>query len=439
MHVHITDKLKSMQLMQEYKDGHLERQFYDDQSPHKRTGWLRPRVKDVEIQPKLRYAVKSQNERLKDHFKVASLINEEPLDIEMLYRTPYREHNTKKWMSSKPYVTYKGQRERQWSEAKILPDEPEPYVQPTREIERKDNKLKELTRSSFCSSFPKDTWDGRIDRSKSIRSYMSIFAAVKSVSPSTSINKHKLSKIKSNEILIQDKDAPSVIFQEDELAKKGKDVEKFLETLKLMHSPKTAPVVETSLKYSKNKTASTIYQNADELNLHENINKLKSYYKSAQGLIANELSHEARMKKKNNFNAVSLSRCFSEKQNMNHKHSSSMANRFTISQDSIQSPVPFQESSVHMFDNEQQKMYESQNVLPLPKDFIEITSNQQQLPAILENKSTNRSSVRNKINGKTSVALKELLKSNLKNKTIHHKSIIDRYFVKDPNLVKSKK
>lgn len=102
---HITDKQKSLQNMQDYQDGHLIKESYDDKSPHKSTGWLRPRVLDREINQKPRYNVKSQNERLKQHFSTASLINEEPLNTNILYNTPYREFNKNKWVSTKPYIT----------------------------------------------------------------------------------------------------------------------------------------------------------------------------------------------------------------------------------------------------------------------------------------------------------------------------------------------
>lgn len=84
-----------------------------------------------------------------------------------------------------------------------------------------------------------------------------------------------------------------MIMRDEEQARQGKDIEAWMDTLKLMHSPKTAPVVEAELKFSKNKTSSKVLQNVDELHLHDKIGKLKSYFKSAQGLIADELSREA--------------------------------------------------------------------------------------------------------------------------------------------------
>lgn len=102
---YLPDRAKSMSTLQEYRNGHLNKEKYDDQAPLRHTGWLRPRVKDNEINPKLRYSVKTENERLGDHFKKSSLINSEPLDTEMLYNTPYRPVQKKKWVSNKQYVT----------------------------------------------------------------------------------------------------------------------------------------------------------------------------------------------------------------------------------------------------------------------------------------------------------------------------------------------
>lgn len=85
--------------------------------------------------------------------------------------------------------------------------------------------------------------------------------------------------------------------KEEEQAKVGRNVEEAEECLLLMHSPKTAPTLETNLKYTHNKTSSNINTKVDELHLHEKISKLKSYYKSAQSLIADELSKKARNSK----------------------------------------------------------------------------------------------------------------------------------------------
>jgi hypothetical protein len=73
--------------------------MYDGKAPHRQTGWLRPRVKDIEINPNLKYTINNENERISKYLKSASKINSEPLDTKMLYNTPYREYNTSKWVS----------------------------------------------------------------------------------------------------------------------------------------------------------------------------------------------------------------------------------------------------------------------------------------------------------------------------------------------------
>ena len=101
---YLPDRVRSMVTLQEFKDSYLEKQIYDEKSPSRNMGWIRPRVKDVEINPKLRYTIKTENERVKDLIKNASLINEEPLDINVLYNTIYREVDKNKWVSRKPYI-----------------------------------------------------------------------------------------------------------------------------------------------------------------------------------------------------------------------------------------------------------------------------------------------------------------------------------------------
>lgn len=143
------DRARSMAALLEFKSSHLEKENYDDASPTRNTGWLRPRVRDQEINPKLRYSVKTENERLQDYINSASPINAEPLDTNELYNTPYREYNKKKWVSKQPYIPCKGNKQRQWSETKLSPDSPEPYLEACREIERKRDNSRELTKNSF--------------------------------------------------------------------------------------------------------------------------------------------------------------------------------------------------------------------------------------------------------------------------------------------------
>jgi len=47
---------------------------------------------------------------------------------------------------------------------------------------------------------------------------------------------------------------------------------------------------------------------------------------------------------------------------------------------------------------------------------------------IVEKNSTHRSAMLHKVNPQKRVEIKQILKENLKNRSIHHKSIIDAYF-----------
>jgi len=79
-----------------------------------------------------------------------------------------------------------------------------------------------------------------------------------------------------------------------------------------MHSPKTAPMMEKLLMFTHNKTSSNVKEKVDEGNLHEKINKLKSYYKSAQGLLADEMSRKAHRSRMENFGSPKLKNCLSD-------------------------------------------------------------------------------------------------------------------------------
>lgn len=303
------DRAKSMATLHEYRSGHLQKENYDDKAPNNQTGWLRPRVRDNEINSKMRYNTNNDNERISQYLKSTSKINAEPLDTDMLYNTPYREFNKGKWVSKKIFNVYKGHKQKKWSETKLQPDSPEPYSEACRDIERNRDTSRELTKSSFSASFPKDTWDERINRSKSIRSYMGIFGALKSVSPKISLNPSHMKSAKS----IQDLqnfgyDKSFLMTKEDEDAIKGREAENAADMFKMMHSPKTAPTMEANLKYTHNKTASNVKENVDELHLHEKINKLKSYYKSAQGQLADELSRKAHRSRMDKMASPNLSR-----------------------------------------------------------------------------------------------------------------------------------
>ena len=54
---YLPDRAKSMAVMEAYKEGHLKNENYDDKAPNRNTGWLRPRVRDNEINPKLKYSI----------------------------------------------------------------------------------------------------------------------------------------------------------------------------------------------------------------------------------------------------------------------------------------------------------------------------------------------------------------------------------------------
>jgi hypothetical protein len=103
-------------------------------------------------------------------------------------------------------------------------------------------------------------------------------------------------------------DASFLMTKEEEDAMKGRDVSQAIEMLKLIHSPKTAPTVEETLKFTHNKYSSNVKEKVDELHIQNKINKLKSYYKSAQSLIADEKSKKAHRSRVERFNSQSLSK-----------------------------------------------------------------------------------------------------------------------------------
>jgi hypothetical protein len=112
---------------------------------------------------------------------------------------------------------------------------------------------------------------------------------------------HGLKKLGQNELIL--------ITKEEEDSLRGKDVESAVELLKMMHSPKTAPTMEVNLKYSPNKSATNMKQESiDELHLYDKINKLKSYYKSAQGHIADEMSRKAHRSRIDKMSSPNLTR-----------------------------------------------------------------------------------------------------------------------------------
>ena len=436
---YIPDRVRSMITLQEFKDSYLEKDNYDEKSPSRNTGWIRPRVKDNEINPKLRYSVKTDNERVKDLLKNASLINEEPLNTEVLYNTPYREVNKNKWISSKPYITWKGQRERHWSETKLLPDSPEPYVEATREIERKRDSSRELAKSAFWASFPKDTWDTHINRTNSIRSYMGIFGAIKSVSPSTTTNLKKLKALKLsqdiNKYSVQDS---SILTKEDEMALKGRDVANATECLNLIHSPKTAPTIETNLKYTHNKTASNVKINVDELHLLEKINKLKSYYKSAQSLIADQLSKKAHISRAEKNGNNLLFKSMTDNLGINSQLQSAGMNPFSTNQEGF---FASKEESVQMFGSFKNKFYETKlSNKTLSQERKDPNKKLPELHTIVEG-STHRTNLTNNRGNMrdANIDIKAILRENLKNKTLQHKNIIEAYFKRtDKHLVRPK-
>jgi len=190
------DRAKSLAVLEQYKSGHLKKENYDSKSPNRNTDWLRPRIRDSEINPKLRYSIKAENERLDEYLKSTSKINAEPLDTNMLYNTPYREFKRESWVSDKQFNVYKGHKQRQWSETKIAADTPEPYLEAFREIERVRNSSRELSQSPFSASLPQDTWGDRVNKSTSIRSYMGIIGALKSASPTLKIDPKRMKTVK---------------------------------------------------------------------------------------------------------------------------------------------------------------------------------------------------------------------------------------------------
>ena len=326
LYKYLPDRARSMALYQEFKDSHLEKDNYKDDSPSKNTQWIRPRVKDREEQSKMRYSTKTENERVNEIIKNSSLVTYEPLNTEILTNTPYREVNKSKWVASKPFIPYKGHKERQWSETKILSESPEPYTESAKEIKRNRKISRELSKSTFWVSFPKDTWDSRISRTKSIRSYMGIIGALKSVSPSSSIDYSNIRSMKLSHDFTKGSLLDSSNALKDEEPAKGKDVRNAAQCLMLIHSHKSIPKQDENLKFSHNKHTDLVKVELDELHWYEKINKIKTYYKSAQGVIANQLSRKAHRSRAELEDWAKLSKVLSNKFDKNELESSFSSN-----------------------------------------------------------------------------------------------------------------
>lgn len=140
------------------------------------------------------------------------------------------------------------------------------------------------------------------------------------------------------------------------MAMKGRDVANATEWLKLIHSPKTAPTIETNLKFTHNKTASNVKVNVDELHLLEKICKLKSYYKSAQSLIADQLSKKASLKKADRNRDNKLFKSATEDFVFKNQLQSTGFNPFSTNQDVFS---PNKEESVQMFNSFKNKFYDT--------------------------------------------------------------------------------
>jgi hypothetical protein len=92
------------------------------------------------------------------------------------------------------------------------------------------------------------------------------------------------------------------------------------------------------------------------------------------------------------------------------------------------------EQSVHMYRSFKTNFLKSQQTAYLEN---KASNRESELPMIKEN-STHRQSVRQRQFQRGKVDIKKILRENLNNKTLHHRNIIDAYFKKDRNLVKSK-
>lgn len=226
-----------------------------------------------------------------------------------------------------------------------MPDEPEPYVEAFREIERSRRSERELAHSHFTKSMTNG-----IDRSQSLRSYLNIFGTIKSVSPNMSIDPRNFKTMKNSESL-QDVMNGSFLQTKEELeALKGRDVGQATELLKLIHSPKTAPTAEETFKHSRHLNSPDFPSQIDEQHVHEEISKLKSYYKSAQSIIADEMSRKAHNSRMNKVGGLGLAK------SMSYNGWNGQAEQ-EISE--MECP-PFREKSVHMSGTFKQNLFNSQ-------------------------------------------------------------------------------
>ena len=192
----------------------------------------------------------------------------------------------------------------------------------------------------------------------------------------------------------------------------------------LIHSPKEAPTHKENLKFTHSKNASLVKVNLDESHVYDKINKLKSYYKSAQSLIANQLSRKAHRSRADNENFAKLSSVLSKNFSTKNQFKEGLDNSFSSYKDERNCPPKNKIKNQDINFQTRDKIQISIKSLNQGNDQI---LKLPELPAIVETKSTHRTETQ-KIPTKSPADLKTILKKRLKNKSIQHKSLIDIYF-----------
>lgn len=100
---------------------------------------------------------------------------------------------------------------------------------------------------------------------------MGIIGAIKSASPNISIDPQRMQMIKSTDDIHRFADSSFLMPEEENEPEEGKNVEDAVEYLKLLHSPKTAPMKNKNLNWTHSKNASIQKDKIDESDIHDKI------------------------------------------------------------------------------------------------------------------------------------------------------------------------
>eukprot|EP00347_Sterkiella_histriomuscorum_P002705 403367123 len=183
-----TSKERANVAAEQYKANFLGNNKYTDKDPVRNPtdGWLKDRHKSGERSTNFIHNVNNEIDRTKTIMKSQSLKSFEPMNTKMLYDTPLRENDKDKHLSSQPFISTSGPKDKAWQPTPIRQtQEYEPFSAKFVSIEdfsRKRNTLKEVGRNEFDAFSRQDSiWSQKINSSNSIRTYQSLQGYIKTL------------------------------------------------------------------------------------------------------------------------------------------------------------------------------------------------------------------------------------------------------------------